>query len=208
MKNLPVLVSALPQPFWNSADSTLSSLQSGRGIFHQQFLQEAKRYSSWAAMPLKYHAEQVQVQLLLQTNYLLKTKRRILLLPSTRTTERNINFHHNSSKHVNKHNSPISPSAGRDNECRWASFIVYWNGAVVCLRIGCPCQDGVLQWRNVSFQTWLPHRVLQQVPLPPGTRRPNELVRFICSILTQVDNTSTISLSTFKTGMHLSLKWQ
>lgn len=67
---------------------------------------------------------------------------------------------------------------------------------MVCLRIGCPCQDGVLQWRNVSSQTSLPHRVLQQVPLPPGTLGPNELVRFICSVLTQVDNTSTISLST------------
>lgn len=73
-------------------------------------------------------------------------------------------------------------------------------------RIGYLCQDGVLQWRNVSFQLSLPHHALRQVPLPPGKLCPNELVRFIYSVLTQVDNMSTIPLSTFKTGIDLSLK--
>lgn len=118
MKNLSALVSALPQTFWNSADSALTSLQSGRGGYHQHSLvkrPEDPAYSG-AVMPLKYPAEQVQVQFLLKSHYFPKTRRRILPLPS-RTTDRNINFHLKSSHHVNKRNNPISPSARRDNEC-------------------------------------------------------------------------------------------
>lgn len=64
---------------------------------------------------------------------------------------------------------------------------------VVCLRIECPCQDAVLQQRNVSFQTVpLPHHALLQVQLLPEKLTPNKLLRFICSVPTQVECTSTI----------------